>query len=85
MAWTLAAALVSLVEKKRAPGGEFEATRLLLVRSGEGAPFMAEELRLDEQSDSTVDPVHSLQIWVLPDARDHSLAAMPWMMHDPRT
>src|SRR6266566_2533632 len=38
-----------LVEKQRAPGGEVEATRLLLVRPGEGAPFMAEELGLDER------------------------------------
>src|SRR5437870_8822185 len=35
-----------LVEKECAPGGELEAPRFLLVRSGEGAPFMAEELRL---------------------------------------
>src|SRR5207245_1623431 len=38
-----------LVEKECAPGGELEAARFLLVRSGEGAPFMAEELRLDER------------------------------------
>jgi len=41
--------LADLVEKERAPGSELEAARLLPVRSGEGAPFMAEELRLDER------------------------------------
>src|ERR1700704_7181724 len=39
--------LADLVEKQGAPGGELEAARLLPVRSGEGTPFMAEELRLD--------------------------------------
>src|SRR5712664_290237 len=38
-----------LVEKQRASGGELEAAGLLFVRSGEVAPFMAEELRLDER------------------------------------
>src|SRR5437660_775422 len=41
--------LADLVEKQRAPGGELEAARLLPLRSGEGAPFMAEELRFDER------------------------------------
>src|SRR5207245_3541429 len=41
--------LADLVEKQRAPGGELEAARLLLVCSGKGTPFMAEELRLDER------------------------------------
>src|SRR2546426_967019 len=41
--------LADLVEKQRAPGGELEAARLLPIRSGESASFMAEELRLDER------------------------------------
>ena len=41
--------VIDIVEKNRAPLGHFEPSRTILDCPGEGAPFMAEELRLDER------------------------------------